>query len=102
MAQIANWRAGQAQNPYTFETYTEVFIQVTGPASFFIDNNRQALEAGGAIQPGLQFNQGNSNPPIHFPWIGPLWVLASQPGSVIEITPTIKPGGSSLTKAPGS
>lgn len=96
MTQYANWKQGQAQKIASFDQYTEVYLQVFGAATFFVGTDRASLEQSAAITAGLQFTQASTTPPYKLTWIGDLWVIANAPGSTIEITPTIKSGGSSL------
>lgn len=97
MAQIAGWRAGVAQLVGQWDSFVEVYIQVTGAAVFYAAPDRQSLENTSAIQPGLALSQANTNPPFKLTWIGPLYIMANASGSVIEVTPTIKPGGNQIS-----
>lgn len=97
MAQIAAWVPGQAQRVGDFAEYTEVYLQVSGAATFFVGSDRQTLETKAAIPAGLQFTQASTNPPFKLTWIGELWILANAAGSAIEVTPTI-PSAASAPK----
>lgn len=96
MAQISAYQPGQAFLAGTFEEYVEVYISVQGAATFFVGTDRQSLEQSGIFQSGLAFTQANTSPPFKLTWIGPLWILANAGGSVIEVTPTIRPGGKAI------
>lgn len=91
MAQYAGLKANQATRAGVFANFVEVYVQVSGAATYFVGRTRGELETNAAIPPGLAFNQANTNPPFKLTWIGELWVLPNADGSVIEITPTIPP-----------
>lgn len=96
MSQYAAWVPGQAQKIAVFDEYTEVYLQVSGAAAFFVGSDRGTLETKAAIPAGLQFTQANTNPPYKLTWIGELWIMANAAGSAIEVSPTIRSGGSSI------
>ncbi len=96
MSQYAAWVPNQAQKVGVFNEYTEVYLQVSGAATFFVASDRGTLETKAAIPQGLQFTQASTNPPFKLTWIGELWVMANAAGSAIEITPTVKSGGASI------
>lgn len=96
MSQYASWQPLQAQKIAVFDEYTEVYLQVFGAATFFVASDRGTLETKAAIPQGLQFTQASTTPPFKLTWIGELWVMTNAAGSAIEITPTIKSGGSAL------
>jgi len=69
----------------SFEAWTRIHLQVRDASSVYIANKRSDLElpGPGGQQGGLQLTQAQGI--VSLPWIGPLYLLGSNPNSLIEI-----------------
>ena len=69
----------------SFEAWTRIHLQVRDASSIYIGNKRNDLETQGpgGQQGGLQLTQALGI--VSLPWIGPLYMIGSNPNSLIEI-----------------
>lgn len=74
-----------AQLIASFEAWTRIHLQVRDASTVFIANKRNDLEVAGpgGQQGGLSLVAAAGI--VSLPWIGPLYVLGSNPNSLIEI-----------------
>jgi hypothetical protein len=74
-----------AQLVTTFEAWTRVHFQVRDASSVYIANKRSDLELAGpgGQQGGLALTAALGI--VTLPWLGPLYILGSNPNSLIEI-----------------
>jgi hypothetical protein len=78
----------------SFEAWTRIHLQVRDASTIYFGNKRNDLETigPGGVQGGLSITLADKI--ISIPWIGPLYMLGSNPNSLIEIA--IFPSGVDL------
>jgi hypothetical protein len=69
----------------SFEAWTRIHLQVRDASSVYFGNKRNDLEVlgPGGQQGGLSITQAAGI--VSLPWIGPLYMIGSNPNSLIEI-----------------
>lgn len=75
----------KAQLMAQFDTWTRIHLQVRDASTIYFANNRPDLETAGpgGQQGGLAITSADKIQSL--PWIGPLYMLGSNPNSLIEI-----------------
>ena len=68
-----------------FDTWTRIHLQVRDASTVYVANNKNDLETAGpgGQQGGLSIAAAAGI--VSLPWIGPLYMLGSNPNSLIEI-----------------
>lgn len=69
----------------SFDAWTRIHLQVRDASTIYLANNRPDLETAGpgGQQGGLAITQASGI--VSLPWIGPLYLLGSNPNSLVEI-----------------
>lgn len=68
-----------------FESWTRIHLQVRDASTIYFGTKRNDLEVAGpgGQQGGLSITQADKI--VTLPWIGPLYMIGSNPNSLIEI-----------------
>lgn len=69
-----------------FDTWVRVHVQVRDASTIYLARTRNELEVAGpgGQQGGLAINAAAGI--VSLPWIGPLYVIGSNPNSLVEFT----------------
>lgn len=75
----------KAQLMAQFDTWTRIHLQVRDASTVYLANNRPDLETQGpgGQQGGISITSAAGI--VSLPWIGPLYMLGSNPNSLIEV-----------------
>jgi hypothetical protein len=83
---LKNINNQKAQLMASFETWTRIHLQVRDASTVYFENNKTDLETAGpgGQQGGLAITSADKIQSL--PWIGPLYMLGSNPNSLVQIS----------------